>query len=416
MRRKLIATLGALMLSVILAFSGTILEAKAAEVPTAYLELLGKFIFFDTNLSSPNGQACSSCHLPETGFADPNRNTPVSQGVIGTRFGDRNAPSVAYARYSPTLHWDPTPTQGNMMQGMYVGGLFWDGRADSLEDQAKGPPLNILEMNNPDKESVVNAIRDSQYAFFFKYVFGPTSLDNVETAFQYMAQAIAAFERSSEVTPFTSKYDYYLDGKVQLSASEKHGLELFTGNAKCVNCHSMDNPDPARYLGLKPLFTNFGYQNIGAPANPENPYYFLPPELNPLGTNFVDFGLGAHLAAIGDPNAGVPNASAQKQNGKFKIPSLRNCAITPPYEHNGVFQTLREVVMFNNTRDVMGAGWPPPEVPQNVHRHMPMVPGFFGMLGLTDQEVDDIVAFLGTLTDGYRLRALPFLPLLLLND
>lgn len=391
--------------------------AQAAEVPSGYLELLGKFMFFDTDLSSPNGQACASCHLPEAGFADPNRYTPVSQGVIGTRFGDRNAPSVAYARYSPPLHWDPTPLIGNMMQGMYVGGLFWDGRANTLEEQVEQPVLNILEMNNPDKESVVNAIRDSAYAFFFRWVFGNDALDNVETAFQNAVQAIAAYERSSEVNPFTSKYDYYLDGKVQLTAAEKNGLELFTGKAKCMNCHSMTNPDPVRFPGLKPLFTNFGYQNIGAPANPENPYYFLLPEFNPLGTSYVDFALGALLAKRGDPNADVPNASAQKQNGKFKIPSLRNCAVTSPYEHNGVFQTLREVVMFNNTRDVPGAGWPPPEVPQNVHRHMPMEPGFFGMLGLTDQEVDDIVAFLRTLTDGYRVcKALPFLQVLLLDD
>jgi len=191
MNSRVSAFLGALMLSAILAFPGAIPEAEATEFPTD-LELLGKFIFFDTELSSPNGQACASCHLPETGFADPNRYMPVSQGAIKTRFGDRNAPSAAYAAYSPPLHWDPTPTMGNMKQGMYVGGLFWDGRADTLEDQAKGPPLNILEMNNPDQESVVNAIRDSQYAFFFKYVFGPNSLDNVATAFQYMAQAIAA--------------------------------------------------------------------------------------------------------------------------------------------------------------------------------------------------------------------------------
>jgi cytochrome c peroxidase len=166
----------------------------------------------------------------------------------------------------------------------------------------------------------------------------------------------------------------------------------------------MDNLDPQRFPGLKPLFTNFGYQNIGTPKNPDNPFYNLPKRFNPQGKNYVDLGLGAMLAANGDPNAGIPNATAQKQNGKFKIPSLRNCAVTQPYEHNGVFRTLKEVVMFNNTRDVMGAGWPPPEVPQNVHRHMPMEPGFFGMIGLTNQEVDDIVAFLETLTDGYKIQ------------
>ena len=284
------------------------------------------------------------------------------------------------------------------MQGMYVGGLFWDGRADTLADQAKQPFLNPLEMHNPSQTAVVQAIRNSKYASLFKFVFGPDSLKDVGTAFQYAAEAIAAYERSAEMSPFSSKFDLYLDGQVQLTAAEANGLALFAGKANCVKCHSMDSPP-----GAKPLFTNFGYQNLGVPANPENLYYRMPPKFNPAGQNYVDLGLGEVLAARGDPNADVPNAGAQKQNGKFKIPSLRNVARTAPYEHNGVFKTLQEVVMFNNTRDVAGA-YPPPEVPENVHRHMPMEPGFFGMLGLTNQEVDDIVAFLKTLTDGYRIQ------------
>ena len=168
------------------------------------------------------------------------------------------------------------------------------------------------------------------------------------------------------------------------------GLALFTGKARCMNCHSLDNPDQQRFPGLKPLFTSFGYQNVGAPKNPDNPYYNLPKRFNPAGKNFVDLGQAAVLGDL-------------KQNGKFKIPSLRNVAVTPPYEHNGVFKTLKEVVMFNNTRDVPGANWPPPEVPENVHRHMPPMPKTFGQLGLTNQEIDDSVAFLETLTDGYKL-------------
>ena len=399
MRPKLSATLGALMLFAVLAFTCSVFAADSPD-----LIALGKAIFFDKNLSQPDGQACASCHDPYTGFAHPNREFPVSQGVVEICFGNRNAPSAAYAAYSPPLHWDPTPLTGNMMQGMYVGGLFWDGRVNTLVEQATKPFLNLLEMHNHNPATVVQAIRKSDYANLFRQIFGPRSLNDVTMAFQDAAEAIAAYERSSAVNPFTSKFDYYLDGRVQLSEPETRGLTLFTGKANCIKCHSMDNPDSQRFPGLKPLFTNFGYQNVGAPKNPDNPFYDLPKKYNPDGKNFVDLGLGAMLAGIGDPNAGVPNASAQKQNGKLKIPCLRNCAVTPPYEHNGVFRTLKEVVMFNNTRDVMGAGWPPPEVPQNVHRHMPMEPGFFGMLGLTNQEVDDIVAFLETLTDGYRIQ------------
>jgi cytochrome c peroxidase len=213
------------------------------------------------------------------------------------------------------------------------------------------------------------------------------------------------------VNPFNSKFDLFLDGKVGLSDTEARGYALFTGKANCFRCHELSNPDRP---GVKPLFTNFGHQNLGAPANPDHPFYNLPSEYNPDGKNYVDLGLGA---VVKDP----------KENGKFKIPSLRNVAVTPPYEHNGVFKTLREVVMFNNTRDLPGSNYPPAEVAENVHRHNPAemhgggnmaqppsghvkrmhgftpMPGTLGQLGLTDAEVDDIVAFLGTLTDGYQL-------------
>jgi cytochrome c peroxidase len=186
------------------------------------------------------------------------------------------------------------------------------------------------------------------------------------------------------VCRFDSKYDQHVANPqaVPLTDSELRGLALFTGNAKCANCHSLDTT-----LAGKALFTNFGYQNIGVPRNPMNPFYFLPQSLNPDGANFVDLGLGGFLK---DP----------KQYGKHKIPSLRNVGITSPYMHNGFFKTLREVVSFDNTRDVV-ASWPAPEVSENVHRHMPPMPGTFGRLGLTDGEIDDIVAFLMTLTDGY---------------
>ncbi|OHB74202.1 MAG: hypothetical protein A2Z25_14720 [Planctomycetes bacterium RBG_16_55_9] len=237
-------------------------------------------------------------------------------------------------------------------------------------------------MHNPDEQAVVVKLRQ-HYQAHFERLFGPNALDDVDTAYALMAQAIAEYERSSEVCRFDSKYDQHVadPGEVLLSDSELRGLELFTGKAKCKNCHSMDTT-PAG----KALFTNFGHQNIGVPKNPDNPFYFLPADLNPDGADYVDLGLGGFLD---DPN----------EYGKFKIPSLRNVAITAPYMHNGVFRTLKEVVHFDNTRDV--ASWPPSEVSMNVHRHMPPMPNTFGRLGLTDEEEDDIIAFLMTLTDGY---------------
>ena len=162
-----------------------------------------------------------------------------------------------------------------------------------------------------------------------------------------------------------------------------------------MNCHAIAPAGPNDPVQTPYLFTNFAYQNTGAPKNPGNPFYSLPGALNLNGSNFIDAG---HSTVVNDP----------LEKGKFKIPSLRNVAVTPPYMHNGVFSTLRTVIVFNNTRDEKTANWPAPEVPENVHRHMPMpdgscMPNKFGCLKLTDDEVDAIVSFLGTLTDGFKL-------------
>jgi cytochrome c peroxidase len=373
--------------------SGSVIAQDVNQTSPGSLITLGQAIFFDKNLSKPEGQSCSSCHNPATGFADPNSELPVSRGAIENLFGNRNAPSAAYAMFSPKLHQE-TNKMGEMM---YVGGLFWDGRGNNLEDQAKQPLLNNLEMHNPNKQSVINAVHQSDYAHLFKTIFGETSLQNVDTAYEALSQALAAYERSPKVNRFTSKYDYWKKGAAQLSESEQRGFKLFTDttttDAKCVNCHAVS----ANESVSPSLFTNFSHHNLGVPRNPELPYYSLPTSLNPDGQNYVDYGLGDFLRSLG-----YKEEQATLEDGKFKVPSLRNCAITAPYEHNGVFKTLREVVMFNSTRDVPGAGWPAPEVPENIHRHIPPMPRTFGQLGLTDQEVDDIVAFLETLTDDYK--------------
>jgi cytochrome c peroxidase len=347
---------------------------------------LGKTIFFDANLSLPPGQSCASCHDPAFAFADPNGEA-VSKGAVPGRVGNRNAPSVSYAMYSPPLYFDPTTTPA-IQEGQYKGGQFWDGRANTLEDQAKQPFLNPLEMHNPNKVTVVNAVRRSEYSKLFRAVFGPVPFRDVEVAYDDIAAALAAYMRSAEVNPFTSKYDYWKKGQAQLSEQELRGYTLFTGAAKCSNCHAEGE------LGL---FTNFGHQNLGTPRNPDLPYYFLPPSLNPDGADYIDLGLGGYMRS-----AGYTEEQAAKEDGKLKIPSLRNVAVTAPYMHNGYHQTLREVVEFDNTRDVRVPAWPAPEVPQNVHRHPMPMPGTLGRLGLTDQQIDDIVAFLNTLTDGYQ--------------
>jgi cytochrome c peroxidase len=260
-----------------------------------------------------------------------------------------------------------------------VGGLFWDGRANSLAEQAKGPPLNPLEMANPDAEAVVAAIREAHYRDQFLEVYGEGALNDADEAYDSMADAIAAYQMTSEFSPFDSKYDLYLAGEVQLTPQELRGLALFEAEDKgnCAACHiSRPGPD-----GSPPLFTDYSYDNLGTPKNPANPFYFLPPELNPDGADYVDLGLGP---VVGDPEL----------NGFFRVPTLRNVELTPPYAHNGVFHTLYQVVSFYNSRDV--APWPEPEVAANVNTEE------LGDLGLTPEEMEDIVAFMETLTDGYR--------------
>jgi cytochrome c peroxidase len=335
---------------------------------------LGKQIFFDKNLSTPAGQACASCHDPASGFSDPNHQNPTSQGVHKERVGNRNTPTAAYAAYAPTFTYDDK-------EQIYVGGLFLDGRAATLQDQAKGPFLNVLEMANPDKATVVAKIADSAYVALFKEVYGETILFDSEQAFEKIAEAITIFERSSEMNPFSSKYDSFLAGKTTLTEQELLGLQLFIAPDKgnCAACH----PAEKAADGSSPLFTDFTYDNLGLPKNTQSAFLHLPVEFNAQGQNFTDLGLG-----------GSAHVNNHLYNGQFKVPTLRNVAVTAPYMHNGIFKTLREVLDFYNTRDI-DTKWGAPEVPENVNRTE------MGNLGLTSEEIDAIVAFLGTLTDGY---------------
>jgi len=195
-----------------------------------------------------------------------------------------------------------------------------------------------------------------------------------------IAQSIAAYERSEEVNPFTSKFDYYLQGQVELTAQEALGLSLFNAEDKgnCAACHPSS--------GDKPLFTDFTYDNLGVPKNPENPFYSQPKKINPDGEDWVDLGLGGFLGN-------------SDQNGKQKVPTLRNVDKRPEegfvkaYAHNGFFKSLEEIVHFYNTRDV--EAWPDPEVEVHVNTDE------LGDLGLTAEEEAAIVAFLRTLSDGY---------------
>lgn len=341
-------------------------------------QALGKQLFFDTRLSEPAGQACSSCHNPNAGFALEQRTAskqmPVSEGAVLKRFGNRNTPTISYAAYIPALHFDPKEKH-------YVGGLFLDGRENTLESQAKGPLFNPVEMAIPDKNALLKKLKSLGYESKFKKVYGKNVLSNADSALDILVSVLSAYQRSFEFSPFNSKYDAYLNGKIKLTDQELRGLKIFEAEDKgnCAACHP-SKPDSEN---KRPLFTDYTYDNLGSPANSHSPFYTQAIEFNSDGKKYIDKGLGAIVKDA-------------EHNGKFRVPTLRNIAKTAPYMHNGVFKTLKEVVDFYNTRDIKE--WPKPEVSENVNKDE------LGDLKLTEQEVDDLIVFMETLTDGYKVK------------
>ena len=365
------------------------------------LESLGKSIFFDQNLSINSNQSCAACHAPEVGWTGPDANInmqgAVYEGSIAGRFGNRKPPASAYATFSPIFFFS---RQGG---GMFLGGNFWDGRAtgeklgNPAADQAQGPFLNPLEQALPDPAAVVSIVCTSIYQGLFRQVWGSDACDS-GAAYDYIALSIAAYEASREVSPFSSKYDAYLAGKATLTTIERDGLALFKGKAKCARCHVS--------TGKAPLFTDFTYDNLGVPRNPDNPFY-TELEFNPLGAAWIDLGLGGFLESRSDYAE-----YAKKNMGKFKVPTLRNVDKRPSsdfvkaYGHNGYFKSLKEIVHFYNTRDLLPTClpgspgekmtcWPLPELALNMNTKE------VGNLGLSNAEEEAIVAFLRTLSDGY---------------
>ncbi|MCU0928364.1 MAG: hypothetical protein MUE62_03990 [Burkholderiaceae bacterium] len=369
------------------------LDADAAAVMRTATpkERLGQLLFEDVNLSNPPGQSCATCHARGAGFADPNRTFPTSMGVLPGLFGERNAPTAAYMAFSPKFHFDEA-------EQLYVGGQFWDGRAATLEEQAKQPFLNPVEMANTSPAQVVEKVRAAAYAPLFVEVFGADAFADTARVFDRIAEAIAAFERTPVFAPFTSKYDAYLAGRATLTAQERRGLRVFEREDKgnCAACH----PIARDTNGRGGLGTDFTYDNLGVPKNSDNPFYRLAEAYNPAGERSVDRGLG-----------GVVGRASEY--GKFKVPTVRNVEVTAPYMHNGYFTSLRALVDFYNTRDVkprcadefvreaeaLERGcWPRPEMVANVNVDE------LGNLRLTPREVDDLVTFMLTLTDGWMPR------------
>jgi cytochrome c peroxidase len=369
------------LLAAVFAASVNAAEVAVPDERRQALELLGQALFFDTSLSRNRTQSCASCHDPARGFSDPGTNTQegaVSLGDDGHSLGDRNAPSVTYAAYSPAFHRDS--------EGHYVGGLFWDGRAATLADQAKGPPLNPIEMGLPDVATLRDRLLDNSfYASRMGTLFGAKSLTSDDAVFDAMASSIAAYERSAALSPFDSKYDRFLRGEYQLSAQEELGRTLFFSQqfTNCNQCHQLrESP-----IAADETFSNYQYHNIGVPMNA------AVRKSNGVAGDATDDGL-----------LNNPQVSDSAERGKYKVPTLRNVAVTGPYMHNGSFTDLETVLRFYNSYNSKSAAsklnpetgkpWGEPEVAENLSlselEHGP---------ALDDKRIQALVAFLETLTD-----------------
>jgi len=405
------------------------------KTPDEALLLLGKSIYNDKNLSINNNQSCKSCHHNKAGFADmTNANNPsknvVSVGSIKTETGGLNAPTAAYAAYSPSMFWDGE---------LFIGGIFWNGRAHGhkefnvgclvdgydvdplfspLAEQAQGPFTNPVEMALPSNAEVVARVAAADYAYLFDLAFGFVDFGDVDLTFDQIAIAIAFFEESDVLNQFSSVYDTGV-----MTSEQQAGLALFMdennpndgstgGGAMCVLCHVTDGGPGAGE------FTDFSYDNLGIPVNPI------------IAAKGVDPGLGGFIQSVLDAPEDYPTTLVDQINagdgvdanrGKHKVSTLRNIALTPPYGHNGFFPNLTSIVQFYNSRDplacsnmiggipvtpalldagiipgyngITGYCWPAPEIAANMNQ------AELGNLGLTSAEVDSIVAFLEALTD-----------------
>lgn len=381
----------ALICMVAAACGGAPADEHAAKARLSPVAAVGEKLFKDTSLSVSGRQSCETCHRPEFADAAPPEEF-VSRGGPGMdRKGLRNAPSIRYASFVPpfSIAADGTPS----------GGLFRDGRAASLAEQAQKPFLDDSEMANPDVASVVARLRRAAYVQEFEAVFGAGSLDDPARAFAAMAAAIAAYEAENpEFHRFDSKYDAWLAGHAVLTPAERRGLDLFNDPKKgnCAACH----PGERGADGSPPLFTDHTYDALGLPRNGA-----IPANADPA---FHDLGLCGPVRQDLASRAGFC--------GAFRVPTLRNVARTAPYFHNAAFRTLREAVDFYARRDTDPGDWYPAgghgpvkfdDLPEGLRGSVntdevpyDRQPG--DAPALSAAEVDDLVAFLNTLDDGYR--------------
>ena len=371
----------------------------------AQLSDLGRRIFMDKAYSASGQQSCATCHDPARAFGPPNAKAVQPGGPNLDKLGFRNTPSLRYA-HAPiafTQHFlESEVTLGVDDQGP-TGGRTWDGRVDTAHDQALMPLMDANEMANADGAAVVQRLKTTSYADEFRQVLsapGENVFDDADSTLVWVTVALETYEQtSSDFHPFDSKFDAWLKDEATLSPAETRGMALFNDMKKgnCASCHPATRKASTN---RPPIFTDFGFVALGVPRNAQ-----LPANRDP---KFFDLGLCGPLR--------TDLASHPEYCGLFRTPSLRNVALRKRFFHNGAIATLRDAVAFYATRDTTPARWYPhgggkpayDDLPEkywaNVSHEIPFAPLPGGKPRLDDREIDDIVAFLGTLTDGYKPR------------
>jgi len=389
------------------------LEAARAQAPdagltradayarAAALEGLGRALFADPSLSASGRMACITCHDPRYAFGPPNALAVQLGGRDLRQPGIRAVPSLKYLQAVPqfTEHYYESDDEGDdSIDNGPTGGLTWDGRVDRARDQAKIPLLSPFEMANADADEVMRKVRQGNHADDMRRIFGATIFDDSSTAFAGITHALEVYQQNyREFYPYSSKYDAYLAGRAKLSPQEARGLALFNNPAKgnCGNCH---RSTPGNN-GTPPQFTDYGLIALGVPRNQETPANADP--------NFFDLG------ACGPLRTDLANRS--EYCGRFVTPTLRNVALRQTFFHNGAVHSLREAIEFYVERDTNPQKWYPrdaaghivkfDDLPAQYRGNVNTEPPFGGAVGdapmLSAAEIDDVIAFLKTLTDGY---------------
>ena len=393
-----------LLLGIVLGWTSAqaqVLTRAQAYARADALRALGHELFFDRSLSASGQMACATCHDPKHAFGPPNALAVQFGGKDMRQSGLRATPSLTYLQAVPqfTAHYFESDDEGDeSVDNGPTGGLTWDGRVDRRRDQARVPLLSPFEMANSGPADVVAQVRRASYAGRLREIFGDRIFDDSDKTFAAVSEALGVYQQDYRAFyPYSSKYDAYLAGRAKLTLQETRGLKLFNDRAKgnCASCHRSERGND----GTPPQFTDYGLIALGVPRNRA-----ISANADP---NFFDLGACGPLR--------TDLAGQADYCGLFRTPSLRNVALRQTFYHNGSEHDLRKAVEFYVERDTEPAKWYPrdadgrvmkfDDLPAQYRDNINMDPPFGGMPGdkpaLSLAEIDDIVAFLRTLTDGY---------------